>query len=78
MATLDAIQTEGEITLGADKGYDASEFVERLRKGQVVPHIAHNPGNRRAVFQQAGGSEDHSQSETVFHDCVSSFCLSAS
>ncbi|MES0875447.1 IS5 family transposase [Sinimarinibacterium thermocellulolyticum] len=49
MAMIDAIKTEGEITLGADKGYDASEFVERLHKAKVVPHIAQNTKNRRSA-----------------------------
>lgn len=28
------------ITLGADKGYDAKEFIGRLRAGNITPHIA--------------------------------------
>jgi len=28
------------ITLGADKGYQEREFLERLRQGRVVPHVA--------------------------------------
>ena len=30
------------ITLGADKGYDAGEFVDQLRGMTVTPHIAQN------------------------------------
>jgi transposase len=30
----------GRITLGADKGYDAEEFVNELRSMNVVPHVA--------------------------------------
>ena len=30
------------LTLGADKGYDAAEFVKDLRKMNVTPHIAQN------------------------------------
>ncbi|MBZ5678026.1 MAG: IS5/IS1182 family transposase, partial [Acidobacteriia bacterium] len=27
-------------TLGADKGYDVADFVERLREMNVAPHVA--------------------------------------
>jgi len=49
LALVDAIQTTGPITLGADKGYDAAEFVERLNKAQVIPHIAQNNQNRKSA-----------------------------
>ena len=35
------------ITLGADRGYDAKEFVERLREHDVTPHIAQTTDARR-------------------------------
>ncbi len=31
---------ERRITLGADKGYQEREFLEQLRRGRVVPHVA--------------------------------------
>ncbi len=31
------------ITLGADKGYDAEDFVNELRSMQVTPHVAQRP-----------------------------------
>ena len=39
---LDALDpgSQRRITLGADKGYDAAEFVEKLRTMCVTPHIA--------------------------------------
>jgi transposase len=37
-----AIRRAGRITLGADKGYDASGFVADLRQRAVTPHIAIN------------------------------------
>ncbi len=46
---IDAIKTDGEVTLGADKGYDAKEFVERLETARVVPHIAQNTKGRRSA-----------------------------
>jgi len=37
-----------EITLGADKGYDASEFIEALTELKVIPHVAQNNSHRRS------------------------------
>jgi transposase len=38
------------VTLGADKAYDAAEFVEELRSMNVTPHIAQNDTNRRSAI----------------------------
>ena len=46
---IDTIKTDGPITLGADKGYDAAEFVERLGTARVIPHIAQNTAGRRSA-----------------------------
>ena len=35
----------GRITLGADKGYDAKNFVQELRDHNVTPHIAQKPSS---------------------------------
>ena len=40
---------KAQITLGADKGYDAAEFIETLTEMQVTPHVAQNTSNRRAA-----------------------------
>jgi len=37
---VEAIKGRRRITLGADKGYDAREFVEALRDRRVTPHVA--------------------------------------
>jgi transposase len=37
-----AIRRAGRVTLGADKGYDASGFIAELRNRAVTPHIAIN------------------------------------
>jgi transposase len=37
-------------TLGADKGYDTADFVDRLRDLNVTPHIAQNQTNRRSAI----------------------------
>jgi transposase len=38
------------ITLGADKAYDAAEFVKDLRELNVTPHIAQNESGRRSAI----------------------------
>lgn len=40
------------VTLGADKAYDAIDFVERLRELNVTPHIAQNTRNRRSAIDR--------------------------
>ena len=36
-------------TVGADRGYDAREFVHRLRQREVVPHVAQKTHQRSAI-----------------------------
>jgi transposase len=38
------------ITLGADKGYDAEDFVNELRTMRVTPHVAQNTSGRRSIL----------------------------
>jgi len=45
-----ALPEGSRITLGADKGYDAAEFVAELRAMNVTPHIAQNNTNRRSAI----------------------------
>jgi hypothetical protein len=40
------------ITLGADKGYDAADFVGELRSIKVRPHFARNTSGRRSEIDQ--------------------------
>jgi transposase len=42
LTLVDGLKAKGRITLGADKGYDAREFVGDLRARKVTPHIARN------------------------------------
>jgi transposase len=42
LALVDRLEAKGRITLGADKGYDARQFVRDLRARKVTPHIARN------------------------------------
>lgn len=38
------------ITLGADKAYDAQDFVNELRSMRVTPHVAQNTNGRRSAI----------------------------
>lgn len=58
------VKPEGEITLGADKGYDAAEFIEELQKIKVTPHIAQNKSGRSsAVPDSVATSEGYALSQ---------------
>ena len=38
-----------QITVGADKGYDAAEFVQALTDMKVLPHVAQNTSSRKSA-----------------------------
>lgn len=40
------VNPEAAITLGADKGYDAAEFIAELQQLKVQPHVAQNKSGR--------------------------------
>jgi transposase len=44
---------QAEITLGADKGYDAKEFIDALQEMNVIPHVAQNTSGRRSAVPDA-------------------------
>src|SRR5215472_5500700 len=56
LAALDMIQCRADrpsaITLGADRGYDAADFIEELRTMNVRPHVAQNESGRRSAIDQ--------------------------
>jgi transposase len=56
LAALEMIEPHGErsraITLGADKGYDARDFVMELRELNVRPHVARNTSGRRSAIDR--------------------------
>ena len=55
---------ESEMTLGADQGYDAAEFIEALQEMKVVPHVAQNTTNRRsAVPDEIAASQGYAISQ---------------
>jgi transposase len=56
LAALDLVQHAADrpcaITLGADRGYDAADFVEELRGMNVRPHVAQNTSGRRSAIDK--------------------------
>jgi len=52
-ANLDAA-----VTLGADKGYDAAEFIAELRRLKVQPHVAQNTSGRRSAVPDEVAQSD--------------------
>jgi len=40
---------EREVTLGADKGYDAKEFIDACVAMKVLPHVAQNTSSRASA-----------------------------
>ncbi len=40
------------ITLGADKGYDAEDFINELRSMKVTPHVAQNTSGRSSAIDR--------------------------
>jgi transposase len=47
-----AAHPQAQITLGADKGYDAAEFIEALTAMKVLPHVAQNTSQRSSAVPQ--------------------------
>jgi hypothetical protein len=56
LAALDMIEPLADrpraITLGADRGYDATGFIEELRSLNVRPHVAQNKSGRRSAIDR--------------------------
>ena len=56
VAALHMIEPRAErplaITLGADKAYDAEDFVNELRSMKVTPHVAQNTSRRRSAIDR--------------------------
>ena len=54
VAALSMIERHGDrahrITLGADKAYDAEDFVNELRSMGVTPHVAQNTNGRKSAI----------------------------
>jgi hypothetical protein len=55
---------QAQITVGADKGYDAKEFVEALIQMDVAPHVAQNTSGRSsAVPDSVAATEGYAISQ---------------
>jgi hypothetical protein len=64
LAMLDRLPTTGPATLGADRGFDARDFVTELRERRVTPHIAQNTSGRRsAIDGRTTRHEGYAQSQ---------------
>jgi transposase len=48
----EALPGTNRVTLGADKGYDAQDFIAELRHMEITPHIAQNDTNRRSAVDE--------------------------
>lgn len=53
LALVDEMLLGEGCTLGADKGYDAHEFVEAIRARGIIPHFARNTTGRRSAIDDA-------------------------
>jgi hypothetical protein len=54
------------MTLGADKAYDAEDFVNELRSMKVTPHVAQNTNGRSSAIDASRGLRrrpTHSQAD---------------
>lgn len=49
---------DAEITLGADKGYDAQEFIEACTAMSATPHVTQNTSGRRSAVPDAIASSE--------------------
>lgn len=47
------VDPDTEITVGADKGYDAQEFIEACLEMKVTPHVAQNTSGWRSAVPDA-------------------------
>ncbi len=50
LAMLDRLPSVSPITLAADRGFNARDFVMELRERRVTPHIAQNTSGRRSAI----------------------------
>src|SRR3954452_10238224 len=53
------------ITLGADKAFDAQDFVNELRTMRVTPHVAQNTTRRSAIDRRTTRHPGYAASQRV-------------
>jgi hypothetical protein len=54
------------ITVGADKGFDTTDFVADMRDFNVTPHIAQNASNRRSAIDYEISQQKRKRVEEPF------------
>jgi transposase len=50
VSMIEELEGDHPITVGADKGYDTRDFVEKMRERRVTPHVSQNNSNRRSAI----------------------------
>lgn len=50
LSMLEQVSGSGQVTVGADKGYDTKDFVAQARALDVTPHVAQNTSGRRSAI----------------------------
>ena len=50
LSMLEQVPGRGQVTVGADKGYDTKDFVAKTRALDVTPHVAQNTSGRRSAI----------------------------
>ena len=64
LAMVDRLPTVGRATLGADRGFDAQDFVAELRERRVTPHVAQNTrGRTSAIDRRTSRHASYAQSQ---------------
>jgi len=66
LAMLARMEGRHRITLGADKAYDAAQFIAALRDIKVTPHVAqHNNGRRSAIDRRTTRHAGYAVSQRI-------------
>jgi transposase len=69
LAALEMIEERAErphpVTLAADKGFDAADFVAGLREMNVTPHIAQNTSRRSAIDRRTTRHPGYTASQRI-------------
>lgn len=50
LSMLEQVSGSGQVTVGADKGYDTKDFVAQARVLDATPHVAQNTSGRRSAI----------------------------
>ncbi len=69
LAALEVIEVRAErphpVTLAADKGFDAADFVAGLREMNVSPHIAQNMSRKSAIDRRSTRYPGYTASQRI-------------